>query len=323
MPNHLKAPDNFQPNKDLLELWLKTRKEKNKKIDGEDLPGFLSTHNYERDRLLSIIGVFIELGLGFWCVWNSSSYLESVGVIVFIIILDILIVRYMVNINTGEQTKINNALRFMHAKEANIDNPLSLGANNKSQLEKNYKIHRFNFISNVGILLECIFCFGKIYYMEQTYGLSLKEITTFAILGAYVFQTYCYIYSGGYFLAEWVVIEKVKKQINRFSLAVGKDGENDDEKDKETNKIFRAKEYSIPISTEITLKCGKRGIFELIEETPTSNKKNYILKCKGIPVDEQIIDFPNLQDEGNVTARREVMRQSHLLQLATFKKISS
>lgn len=301
MPNLLKERPYFQPNKNALVQWLGTRKSK-KPMHGYNLPGFFSTHGFFWDVLFSLSGFAIEIGI--FIFFMSLVKMDDISnwiIFPIIIILDIIIIVFMVHTNKASKIKYENAILFLQEKQ----NPLVPQDNisRDAQLKEIFKLDRNNALSSFGILFELFACCLKIYYIHAAYELSFEPISIGIVIG-YIVQTFFYIYSGGYFIAELGLLMFISNQYKKY--------------DTKKNDVYMATQIDDLFNTQIELEPKKNLIFELVINPQNSNEK-YSISCNGVPLDDDIMQFASMQS--NNEARKQVMYQAHKLQLKKFSSL--
>lgn len=310
MPIHTKEEDIFQPNKNALNAWLRTRKDK-KVSNGYTLPGFFGTHS-SWDGFFTILSIIIELAIFayFMSLVRLNSFTNWIALP--IIILADLVFIFLVHQNKKSNVLYDNAIIFVDAK----DNPL-FGADakigTKELIAKELNISRNNLISYLGISLEIASCFTKIYILSIVRPFSINPISIGIIMG-YSIQTFFYITSAGYFFWEMITRSFIARQHNAFKLLHGQ------------SNPYNATSKHILFDTEIKLDEIKDNEtpFQLIFN-PDKNQDNkcigYILTCKGIPSDDDIIKFANKQKTRE--AINTIVSRSHYLQLSKFVAMPS
>lgn len=316
MPNHIREKQNFQPKKNALEAWLKTRKRK-RVANGYVLPGFFSTHLFVWDALFSILGFSIEIIIFiFFMQQVELDELANWIALPVVMFFDFVFI-FLVHSNKSPKVKFDNALLFLNEPH----NPLvTAPIANEDQLSSHFGINLSSFWSYLGILFEISSCAAKIYFLNAAYGLSIEPISIAIVLG-YILQTFAYILSAGYFL--WEIITDwgfLSWQYGRYRKMQGKD------------HSYLAQKHDILFNNHIKLAVKDNTTFQLFEDTAkteTENKKlvegqqiyyYYKLVCVGIPLDDDIIIFAGLQPTNE--ARKEMMLFAHKLQLDKFASMN-
>ncbi len=308
MPNYLKERPYFQPDKNALEQWLRTRKSK-KPVHGYNLPGFFSTEAFFWDSVLFFIGFAIEVAIfGFFLTLVQIDDITNWVIFPLLIIVDIVFALMLVHNNKASNIKYENAVLFLDEDQ----NPLvAETVKRDSQLKNIFKISRGNFLSSLGIILEFVSMGLKIYFIHVAYTLTVEPISMAVIVG-YVLQTIFYINSTGYFFSEISLIRFLNSQYKKFDVT--------------DRKEYSASPKDDLFDTSIPLKPCENTIFKLeYSNHPTDNpedatKKSYKITCFGVPLDSDIVDFAELQITKE--ARKQVMYQAHKLQLIKFQSVA-
>lgn len=299
MPNHLDDKLIFQPNSTVLKAWLKTRKRKFS-VNGYVHPGFFCTHLFGWDAFFAILGISIEIII--FIFFLSKVDLSSLGnwvALPIIILLDLVFIFTLVHQNKSRKVTYENAVPFLEDDEHPL---LAEKANTLEKLRSMLKIGTFNFVSSLGIGLEWLSCFVKIYFIHLAYGLSIEPISIAIVVG-YLIQTNAYVYSAGYFFWELLTRSFISRQNGKFNKLGGQHAENNP---------FIAKALNLPFESSTKLKPIQYSSFNLIKE----GDSNYRLEVIGIPVDSEIVDFALKQDDKQ--ARWEIMSHCHKIQLIKF-----
>lgn len=309
MPNNIQERLKFEPNKNALEAWLQTRKKK-RVGHGYVIHGFFSTHSFVWDAILFVAGFSIELIIfGFFMSLVELNVLSNWIALPVIIVIDLLCVM-LVHKNKAPKVKYENALLYLGEE----DNPLIHDKKviNEEQLSSHLSLPKFNFLSYLGIALEFISCITKIFYLNAAYGLGIDPISIGIVVG-YIFQTFCYINSAGYFM--WEIIVSwffIDAQYKKFKNSEGNDNN------------FIANRYELLFSSFINLKptnqeqSGKATLFLELDNNYKNEGIGYKITCIGIPIDSDLIDFAAFQDTRE--AKKEIMSISHKLQLSKFSQ---
>lgn len=307
MPNHTKEEYIFQPNKNALNAWLRTRKDK-KVSNGYTLPGFFGTHS-SWDGFFTILSIIIELAIFayFMSLVRLNSFTNWIALP--IIILADLVFIFLVHQNKKSNVLYDNAIIFVDAK----DNPL-FGADaktgTKELIAKELNVSFNNLISYLGISLEIASCFTKIYILSIVRPFSINPISIGIIMG-YSIQTFFYITSAGYFFWEMITRSFIARQHNAFRLLRGYNA---------TSKriLFNTDEIKLD---EITDNETPFQLMFNLDKDQDNKHIGYILTCKGIPSDDDIIKFANKQK--TIQAINTIISWSHYLQLSKFAEMPS
>ncbi len=316
MPNHIKEKHAFQPTKNALEAWLKTRKRK-RVANGYVLPGFFSTHLFVWDALFSIMGFSVEIIIFvFFMQQVELDDLANWIALPVVMILDFVFI-FLVHSNKSPKIKFDNALMFLNEPY----NPLiTQKIDNETQLAIHYNINPKNFLSYLGILFEVASCAAKIYFLNAAYGLSIEPISIGIVVG-YILQTFAYILSAGYFL--WEIITDwffIDWQYSKYRKMQG------------TQHPYIAQKHDILFSSHIKLGIKENATFQLYEDTTKAEEEKkkfvegqqpyfyYKLVCIGIPLDDDIVSFASMQP--SIEARKEMMFLAHKLQLDKFASMN-
>ncbi|GAB4345983.1 MAG: hypothetical protein OHK0038_26200 [Flammeovirgaceae bacterium] len=297
---------NFAPKKNALSAWLKTRKD-DKSFAGYVLDGFFNTHLFVWDAFFTIFALGIEFVIFiFFMNLVDPSEISNWIALPVIAFIDFCCI-FLVHFNKSGKVKYNNARRFIG--EINLTKRENIV--NNQQLKEALHLKRNDIFSYIGVTFEVVSCCVKIYFLEIAYGLSLEPISIGIVVG-YIFQTFAYIFCAGYFF--WEIITSwffIDYQYKKY-----KDMEGDKNNPYTVKKGHDAPSVSFETAIKLSLENCNTDRFQLSKDEDKDN--TYTIKCIGIPIDQDIIDFASKQPERITGAQHEIMKQAHRLQLIIY-----
>jgi hypothetical protein len=252
---------NFEPSKEMLSLWLYTRK-KSTFHGGLQLPGLFSIYNFTMD-FGFVIGMLVAEGAG---VFLLADYLGFEWYI--------LAVSIIIDIALGA---------IAHAKEkytCEYKNKIVTAESNAKVALMETKITSNAIFQNIFFTLIALLALGKCFLFYVGYG----AIDTFLLLPVafYVFSAYVNITRTGYVLYTFIAQWKMNAEFSTFL---------------KTNEGKNSVKDTIPhyFYTKEDLVLRQVGQHSLEKNPNPTEKSNYILKMCGVLTDTELQLFTNIQ----------------------------
>ena len=246
-------PPDFEPNKAAMHKWFGTRK-KPMIFGTVELPGFFQTHGYSTDTIKMCILFILELMGAFAMMYEGAFSLYSIIPICFAIIVDVFLA---VLLHKNEAIKLENKNR---AK-----------ATNNPELAK-----KFEELSKQGIFFQNMIKLS-IYTLAILKGIGYfffvgdfepQVILMFLI---YLIIANLHINTTGYWVAEYVLNQSIKKQVKSNILSLGKSNP----------AIERVSTFTSEAQIQL-INIGKHSIIK--SDTPGE----YQLKTMGVLTDNEL-----------------------------------
>jgi hypothetical protein len=288
--------EDFEPTKDVKNLWTYTRKS-SFNAAGIRLPGLFTTKNFDVDAAAFVAVLFLEAWGLFSLVSSFGLRNEEGGLNIFgiggafaLFLID-LALAFLRHLPTGPECRYKNEW------------VLALTAQEQQKLLNQRSGRRW--LAPICAFLILLVAGVKVYLF---YMLNEGEITglTASVLVSYVFAALLHINNTGYFLAGLYFNRKIRKDYNKWANGAF---------DAHSYTIYGKRPYAIEVSRDesISIKEANAGEHKIRQYIAESGEPIYFLETWGVLTDRELAALIVLQSSPN--AKTSVARTGLMAQL--------